>query len=52
MAQEPTSLGIFLRQLNASIADETDPERRRFFERARELGLAAFRGEQPALPEA
>lgn len=49
LAQDPTSLGLFVRRMNDVIATEFDPQQRRLYERARELGLAAYRGEQPPI---
>ena len=52
LAQDPTSLGLFVRRMNDVIAIETDPGQRRLYERSRELGLAAYRGDQPPIPGA
>jgi len=49
LAQDPTSLGLFVRRMNEVIATEFEPQQRRLYERARELGLAAYRGEQPPI---
>jgi DNA repair protein SbcD/Mre11 len=49
LAQDPTSLGLFVRRMNEVVANEPDSRQRRLYERARELGLAAFRGEQPPI---
>ncbi len=43
LAQEQTSLGLFLARINAEIDDEPDAQRRQHLVRARELGLAAYR---------
>lgn len=43
LASEPTSLGAFVARLNAELEDASDPARRRRLERAREVGVAAFR---------
>lgn len=42
-AREITSLGLFLRKLNEEILDAPDAARRGVLERAREVGLAAYR---------
>ena len=44
LAREATSLGSFIQTLNQEIADATDEAKRQLLGRARELGLAAFRG--------
>lgn len=44
LARDPTSIGAFVKALNADIAQTTDSVRRLMLERARELGVAAFRG--------
>jgi DNA repair exonuclease SbcCD nuclease subunit len=50
LAEDPTSMGLFVRRMNEAIATEFEPRQRRLYERARELGVAAYRGEQPPLP--
>ncbi|MFO7774466.1 MAG: metallophosphoesterase [Candidatus Hydrogenedentota bacterium] len=45
LAHEATSLGMFIQQMNDAIAAAAEPERRRMLERARYVGLAAYRGE-------
>lgn len=45
LAREQTSLGTFIAEISAQIRDCADPRRRRMLERARELGLAAYRGQ-------
>lgn len=49
LAQDSTSLGLFVRRMNDAISTEADPGQRRLYERSRELGLAAYRGEQPPI---
>jgi DNA repair exonuclease SbcCD nuclease subunit len=44
LARERTSLGAFVARLNAELDDSTDLERRRMLVRARDVGLAAYRG--------
>lgn len=44
LAREHTSLGAFVSLLNAELNDTTDQDRRQMLQRAREAGLAAFRG--------
>lgn len=43
LASQETSLGVFVRALNTEIDDATDPARRQLLERAREVGVAAYR---------
>jgi DNA repair exonuclease SbcCD nuclease subunit len=43
LARDCTSMGAFVARLNAELVDTTDLNRRRVLERARELGLSAFR---------
>lgn len=45
IAMEDTSLGAFVRRLGEEIKDAPDAARRAMLERARDLGVAAFRGE-------
>lgn len=49
LAGENTTLGEFMRRINSEIRDCIDPDRRRMLERAREIGLAACRGQQLAI---
>ncbi len=44
MARDNTSLGGFVRRMNEKIQIVSDPDLRRVFLRAREVGVAAFRG--------
>lgn len=44
LALEQTSLGAFVCELAAQLRDTTDPRRRSMLERAREIGIAAYRG--------
>lgn len=44
LAADETSLGAFVRRINDEIADAPDAGRRALLERAREVGLAAYRG--------
>ncbi|MBI2422140.1 MAG: DNA repair exonuclease [Candidatus Hydrogenedentes bacterium] len=44
VAEEPTSLGLFVRRINQEILDAPTPEQRALLVRARELGVAAYRG--------
>lgn len=44
LARERTSLGAFIARLNAELDDTTGLERRPMLQRAREVGLAAYRG--------
>ncbi len=44
LARDQTSLGAFIAQINAELRDTDDDERHRLLERAREVGLAAYRG--------
>ncbi|MDZ4859516.1 MAG: metallophosphoesterase [Candidatus Hydrogenedentes bacterium] len=44
LAHEQTSLGAFIAEINSQLRDITDPRRLRLLERAREVGLAAYRG--------
>ncbi|MDX9971999.1 MAG: metallophosphoesterase [FCB group bacterium] len=46
LARDNTSLGAFIRTLNELIASAADERERRIRERAREVGLAAYRGEE------
>jgi hypothetical protein len=46
LARETTSLGQFVARLNEAIQDAPDPARRAVLERAREVGLAAYRGQR------
>lgn len=48
LARDCTSQGAFVARLNAELVDTTDLRRRRVLERARELGVSAFRS--AALP--
>lgn len=43
LAREHTSLGLFVRRLTGEIADTVEERRRRMLQRAREVGLAAYR---------
>lgn len=45
LAREETSLGGFIRAVNNELRDATDPARRQLLERARDVGLAAYRNE-------
>ncbi len=49
LAREHTSLGAFIAMLNAELEDTSDLERRRMLLRAREVGLAAYRGRDLAI---
>ena len=49
LAREHTSLGLFIRRLTAEIGDTVDERRRRMLQRAREVGLAAYRDSDVAL---
>ncbi len=44
LAWEETSLGAFVRTMNDEVRDAVDEDRRAVLTRAREVGLAAFRG--------
>lgn len=44
LARDGTALGTFVARVTEELSDTTDPARRRMLERAREVGLAAFRG--------
>lgn len=44
LAAEPTSLGAFVREVNGQIRDAGDDARRAVLARAREVGVAAYRG--------
>jgi len=44
LARENTSLGLFVKRINDELRDVSDDRRRRMLERAREVGLAAYRG--------
>lgn len=46
LARDGTTLGEFITRLNAAIEDAPDEARRAVLERAREVGLAAYRGER------
>jgi DNA repair exonuclease SbcCD nuclease subunit len=46
LGREDTSLGILIRRLSQEIADATEKGRRQLLERAREVGLAAFRARE------
>lgn len=46
IARDATSLGAFVRMMNESIAGAADERERRLRERARQVGLAAYRGEE------
>ena len=46
LARETTALGAFLKRLNDEIAVEPVPPRREMLERAREVGLAAYRNQK------
>jgi exonuclease SbcD len=46
LARDTTSLGEFVARLNEAIHDAPDLERRAVLERAREVGLAAYRGQR------
>ena len=52
LAGEPTSLGAFLKNINGAIADAPDDARRSMLQRAREIGLAAYRGHELPIPGA
>jgi DNA repair exonuclease SbcCD nuclease subunit len=45
LAREDTSLGDFVKQLNEEIRDAADDDTRRLLQRAREVGLATYRGQ-------
>lgn len=49
LAREETSLGLFVRGLTEEIADQSDPVRAAMLMRAREVGVAAFRGRRLAV---
>jgi DNA repair exonuclease SbcCD nuclease subunit len=49
LAQMPTTLGVFARQINDEIADAVDDTRRAILMRAREIGIAAFRNQKLAV---
>lgn len=49
LAKEASTLGVFVRRMNSEIQDEPDPGRQRVLERAREVGLAAYRDERLAI---
>jgi DNA repair exonuclease SbcCD nuclease subunit len=44
LASEQTSLGAFVSEINAQLRDTTEERRRAMLVRARELGVAAYRG--------
>ena len=44
LSRDNTALGVFVRRMNAEIADAPDDDTRRMLGRAREAGLAAYRG--------
>lgn len=46
MAQLPTTLGLFVRQINQEIADAPDDARRAVLRRARQVGIAAYQGQK------
>lgn len=46
LARETTSLGAFIARMNEEVADAPDAARRALLERAREAGLAAYRGQK------
>jgi len=46
LANENTSLGVFIRRLNNEITDAPDENRRAVLLRAREVGLAGYRGRE------
>lgn len=50
LARQNTCLGMFIRGLNEELEDAPDQPRRQFVARARDLGLAAYRGRQVAIP--
>jgi DNA repair exonuclease SbcCD nuclease subunit len=45
LARDNTSLGAFVRTLNEAVAASSDERERRIRERAREVGVAAYRGQ-------
>lgn len=45
LALEQTSLGAFAQEINTQIRDTTDPNRLEVLRRAREVGIAAYRGQ-------
>lgn len=49
LALGQTSLGVFVRELVAQLRDTTDARRRSMLERAREIGIAAYRGHMAPL---
>lgn len=49
LARENTSLGAFVRRMNDAVSNTPDGPMRRLRERARELGLAAYRGHDVAV---
>lgn len=50
LARENTSLGAFVNALNTELRDVADPSRRRMLERARVIGIAAYRGHSLTVP--
>lgn len=50
LAREDTSLGLFMRRLNQQIEEASEPGRKQLLERARELGVAAFRRRELDVP--
>ena len=46
LAREGTTLGMFIQKLNEEVEDAPDEAQRRMVERAREVGLAAYRGQE------
>ncbi|MBX7256594.1 MAG: DNA repair exonuclease [Candidatus Hydrogenedentes bacterium] len=52
LARDCTSQGAFVARINAELVDTTDLRRRRVLERARELGVSAYRSAVlPAVPQ-
>ena len=49
LARENTTLGAYVGKLNAEVEDAPDDARRCLAERAREVGVAAYRGQTPAI---
>jgi DNA repair exonuclease SbcCD nuclease subunit len=50
LALEQTSLGAFAREIAAQLRDATDDTRRKMLMRAREVGIAAYRGRMAPVP--
>jgi len=49
MAHLPTTLGLFVRQINQEIADAPNVVRRDMLRRARQVGIAAYQGQKLAI---